>query len=152
MTEATASGDEQPAPLSPEEFARVVAGAGDAELETAIEANREVVVAEIFRQMPDRLDPVAAAGVDLVFEWRIADGAGGEDRWQVIVRDGACEAVRDGDERPGATIHLSALAFVKLVGGAATGPDLFMRGDLEIEGDLLAAASAYTLFRIPSPG
>jgi putative sterol carrier protein len=137
-------------PIEAERYAALARDLSDEDLAAGLEANREQFLAEIFRLMPARFDPGAAGDLEVVLEWRITGASGGGfDRWQVVIADGACEVVRDGGAEPSATITLGPTEFVKLVTGAVAGPELFISGGLEVEGDLLLAAQTNTVFRIP---
>ena len=52
-------------------------------------------------------------------------------------------------EEPRVAFAIDGADFLKLVTGNAAGPMLFMSGKLKIEGDLMFAASAASLFTIP---
>jgi putative sterol carrier protein len=47
------------------------------------------------------------------------------------------------------TFTIAGADFLRLVTGNAAGPMLFMTGKLRIEGDMMFAASAASLFTIP---
>jgi putative sterol carrier protein len=50
------------------------------------------------------------------------------------------------------TIKTSGVEFLKLAGGKASGPVLFMTGKLKLEGDVMLASRLTTFFRIPRAG
>jgi putative sterol carrier protein len=50
------------------------------------------------------------------------------------------------------TIKTSGVEFLKLAGGKASGPVLFMTGKLKLEGDVMLASRLTTFIRIPSAG
>jgi putative sterol carrier protein len=144
--------DQAPDPMAinPEQFAGMVGGASDEDLATGFAANRELILGEIFRRMEEHFDPTNAKDISAVVEWRILDGPdGGDDRWQLVIRDGACNVTRDGDETPTVTFRVGPVDFIKLVTGNVQGPELFMRGALQIEGDLMQAAVLQGYFRVP---
>ena len=130
--------------LSPAAFAELVRGASEEQLASGLAANREVVLTEIFRQMPASLDPAAAAGVDAIVEWRIDD-----DAWHVTIRDGRASVERGAAAEPHVVFAIGAVDFVRLVAGAVEGPELFMHGHLRVEGDLVLALRMPRLFRLP---
>ena len=138
--------------LSPEAFARIVRDATDEQLASGLRANRELILAEVFRQMPARLDPAAAAGVDAVVEWRIAAEEEGHDVWQVTIRDGRAATERGGGAEPAAILAIGGVDFLRLVAGAVEGPLLFMHGRLRVEGDLVLAVKLPQLFRMANAG
>ena len=137
-------------PLSPDAFAKIVRDATPEQLADGLAANRELILPEVFRQMPDHLDPQAAADVDAVVEWRIegAEG-GGHDAWQVALRGGRATVERGTTAEPQVVFTIGAVDFVRLVAGVEEGPLLFMHGRLRVEGDLVLAVRLPHLFRIP---
>jgi putative sterol carrier protein len=146
---STDAGPEVPA-IDPEEFAELVQGASDDQLRAGLEANRELLLAEIFRQMPTRLDRERASDIDAVVEWRIADPKTREhDVWQLILRDGSAEVRPGPAEDPTVTMEIGAIDFMRLITGGANGPRLFLFGRLKVRGNLVLAARMPGLFDIP---
>ncbi|HEX8084446.1 MAG TPA: SCP2 sterol-binding domain-containing protein [Solirubrobacteraceae bacterium] len=140
-------------PLSPEAFARIVRDANDEQLAAGLRANRELILTEVFRQMPSRLDPAAAADVDAVVEWRIAhDDGGGHDAWQVTLRGGSATVERGGGAEPSVVFEIGGVDFLKLVAGNEEGPLMFMHGRLRVDGDLVLAVRLPQLFRMANAG
>lgn len=138
------------AALTPEAFARIVRDASDEQLAAGLLANRELILAEVFRQMPGNLDGAAAADVDAVVEWRIGGrDDGGHDAWQVTVRDGRARVERGAAAEPDVVFEVGAVDFLRLVAGAVEGPLLFMHGRLRVDGDLVLALRMPQLFRLP---
>ena len=62
MTDPAASSG----PLDPAEFARLVAEADDEQLAAGMAANRDFILTEVFRRMPERFDPAAAGDLSAV--------------------------------------------------------------------------------------
>jgi putative sterol carrier protein len=111
---------------------------------------RRVLTRRIFKAMEHEFNAKEGAGVDAVLGWEIGGRRdGGVDSWQVVIGDGRCRATRELDREPTVTIKLDGPDFLELVTGVASGPELFMTGKLEIEGDVLLAARIASLFRIP---
>ena len=138
------------APLPPEAFAELVRQADDAQLEAGLQANRDVILGEVFRQMPAHLDTEAAAGIDAVVEWRIGGREdGGQDVWQLAIRDGRAEVAAGEAAEPTVSFAIGALDFMKLVAGAEDGPRLFLFGRLKVTGDLVLGVQMPALFRLP---
>lgn len=136
-------------PLDPATFARLVRESSDEELAAGLAANREVILGEIFRRMPERLDVEAAGALDAVVEWRIGDAVEGEhDAWQVTIAEGRATVEAGAPDKPRVVYTIGAVDFLRLVAGAADGPVLFLRGRLKIRGDLLLAAQMPRLFRM----
>jgi hypothetical protein len=116
--------DSDPPPaLEPAKFAALVSEATDDQLEQGLAANRDVVLAEIFRAMPQRLRRDKVGGLDVAIDWVIGGRSdGGSDRYQVVIADGECSVARDGGRKPAVTFTVGAVDFVKLVSGNVSGP------------------------------
>jgi hypothetical protein len=137
--------------MRPDAFVRVVREASDEELAAGLAANRELILPELFRQMPDYLDAAAAGELDAVVEWRVGDRPdGGHDRWQVTIRGGGATIARDGDAEPRVVYTVGAVDFLRLSSGQLEGPQLFLTGRLRVDGDLFLAAQMPALFRLPA--
>ena len=67
-----------------------------------------------------------------------------------MISNGACDGPRGLRGRAArVTFTIGGADFLRLVTGNAAGPMLFMSGKLKIEGDMMFAASAASLFTIP---
>src|SRR5205807_9699155 len=89
--------------------------------------------------------------VSAVVEWQITDGPeGATDRWQLTIKDGACDCARGGEAEPDVTFTVGPIDFLKLIAGAESGPKLFVFGKLRIRGNLMLAARVQGFFRMPS--
>jgi putative sterol carrier protein len=143
--------EEQPVPeIDAEQYAALVAGASDEDLERGLTENRDLLLDQIFKRMPERFRADRAGDLDTVIEWRVGGRPdGGADRWQLTIRNGACTVVPDGDEEPTVTFTIEPVDFVKLITGNASGPMLFTFGKLKIRGDLLLAARVQSFFEVP---
>jgi putative sterol carrier protein len=138
--------------VSPEELVSLVAGASDEQLAEAMSGpQREPALREIFSRMAEHLDPAKAEGQDAVVHFKIPGRPdGGEDHFEVIVRDGKCTVNETPSEQPRVTLKVQPVAFLKLITSQKSGPELFMAGQLKIEGDLMFAAQIASLFKIPT--
>ena len=140
-----------PSQVDAEELARSMAQASDEQLTELIEGPmREQILDEIFRRMTEHFRADVAGGTEAVIRWRIGDGADGHDEFESVIKDGSCEVHR-GFEADAArvTFTIGGADFLRLVTGNAAGPMLFMSGKLKIEGDMMFAANAASLFTIP---
>src|SRR5919204_5088742 len=138
--------------IPPDQFAALIAQASDDQLAQGMATNREQILDEVFARMPEEFDASKASGVNAVIEWRITGAAGGgEDGWQLTIRDGACTCVRGGDAEPDVAFTVDPVDFIKLIAGAESGPKLFVFGRLKIRGNLMLAARVQGFFRVPSP-
>jgi putative sterol carrier protein len=136
--------------IDAEQYAALVAGASDEDLERGMAENRDLILDQVFNRMAEHFRADKAGDLDAVIEWRIRGGAdGGKDRWQLAIRDGACSVVRNGDEEPTVTLTIGPVEFLKLITGNANGPMMFTFGKLKVRGDLLLAARIQSFFEVP---
>ncbi|MGH2951231.1 MAG: SCP2 sterol-binding domain-containing protein [Solirubrobacterales bacterium] len=135
------------------ELAKNMSGVSEEQLaELMAGPMRGQILSEIFSRMEEHFRAEAAGDTDAVIHWRIGDGPdGGHDEYETVIKDGACQ-VHEGFESEGArvTFTVGGADFLRLVTGNAAGPMLFMSGKLKIEGDMMFAARAASLFTIPS--
>jgi putative sterol carrier protein len=138
--------------VSAEDFAALVANAGDDQLAEAMSGpQRETALREIFARMAEHLDPNKAKGQDAVVLFQITGRPdGGYDQFQVTVRDGQCSVSQEATEEPRVTLKVEPVSFLKLITNRVSGPELFMTGKLKIEGDLMFAPQIASLFKIPT--
>jgi putative sterol carrier protein len=134
--------------VDPEEFAESIGQTPDTELRDGMEGPlREQILAEIFRRMERHFK---GGGEDAVIHWTITGRAdGGEDHWEVVIKDGKCTTTPGGELDPRVTLKLDGVDFLKLVTGNANGPMLFMSGKLKVEGDLMFSTQIQSMFTIP---
>jgi putative sterol carrier protein len=144
----------EPGPeIDADQYAALVGSASDDDLERGLAENRELVLGEVFKRMPERFRADKAGDLDAVLEWRIRGAAGGgHDRWQLAIRNGACTVVEGGDEDPTVTLTIGPVDFLKLITGNASGPMMFTFGKLKVRGDLLLAARVQSFFEVPRAG
>src|SRR5436190_20749948 len=137
------------AALDPTEVARTVGQTSDEELREGMSGPmRAQILAEVFKRMEEHVNPQAAQ--DGVIHWRITGRPdGGEDHWEVVVKDATCSTSPELSRDARVTLSLDGVDFLKLVTGNAQGPALFMSGRLKIEGDLMFSAQIQSMFRIP---
>lgn len=136
--------------IDPDQFAQLIGQASDSQIEEGLAANRELIIGEIFRRMPERLDRERTRDLQAVIEWKIKEGAGGgPEYFQVTIDHGACTVSESRDADPDVRFTIDAVNFIKLIAGAAQGPALFVFGKLKIRGDLMLAARMPGLFTIP---
>jgi putative sterol carrier protein len=139
--------------IPPEQFASLISQATDEQLAEGMASNRDLILQEVFKRWPDEFRADKAQDVNAVIEWRITRAEGGEDRWQITIRDGACSVARDGDvAEPDVTFSVAPVDFVKLIAGVESGPKLFVFGKLKIRGNLMLAARVQGFFNAPKPG
>jgi putative sterol carrier protein len=152
MSDDQQSSQEIPA-IDPAEFAGLVKDASDDQLREGFDTNRELILGEIFRRMPERFDSGRGAGVEAVVEWRIRDRPeGGHDTWHLVISGGDCRVVEGPADSATVTYEIGPVDFIKLITGNASGPKLFLFGKLKIRGDLVLGARMPMLFSIPAAG
>ena len=143
----------EPTMIPPDQFASLIAQASDDQLADGMATNRDQILEEVFKRWPEQFRADKARDVNAVVEWQITRPEGGEDRWQITIRDGQCVAARDGsDPDPDVTFQVGPIEFVKLIAGVASGPQMFVLGRLKVRGNLMLAARFQSLFDAPSPG
>jgi putative sterol carrier protein len=137
--------------FDPDVVAIVVGSTPEEKLKEAMSGPlREVIVGEVFRRMPERLNSGAAATADAVINWEIANPGGEPDRYTVRVQGGNCTVEPGHDPSPRVSLQLDAVTFLRLVTGNLNPVTAFMAGQITITGDLMFAASVTALFDIPS--
>ena len=107
-------------------------------------ADPAAAVAAIFEQMPSRLDPETAAGLDAVIQFDLAGDGGGV--WHCAIRDGACTVTEGAHDEPTMTVSMEAADYVELTAGRLDGMTAFMGGRLRIAGDMGLAMQMQSLF------
>jgi putative sterol carrier protein len=131
-------------------LAQLVRSTPPDQLARGIELNRDAILGEVFRRFPEQLTE-AGRRQTAVIQWRISggSGAGGYDRWFVVIREGRCETGRDLDEKPRVTLTVGPVDFLRLVTANANPTRLFLTGRLRIRGDVPFATRLPQLFAIP---
>jgi putative sterol carrier protein len=141
-----------PSLIDANELAKNMAQASDEQLAELISGPmREQILGEVFRRMGEHFRAEATGDTDAVIHWRIGGATdGGSSEYETVIRNGVCE-VHAGFESDAArvTFTIGGSDFLRLVTGNAAGPILFMSGKLRIEGDMMFAANAASLFAIP---
>jgi len=135
--------------ITPEQFAQLVAVADDGQIVEAIHAvGTQNSLDRIFEGFQQRFKPDNAAGVEADIQFVVKD-QGEEHPYVVSISNGACTTRRDRAASPRVTLTMDLLPFVKLVGGQAEGPMLFMSGKLKISGDLMFSLRIMSFFDRP---
>jgi alkyl sulfatase BDS1-like metallo-beta-lactamase superfamily hydrolase len=117
---------------------------------------RGVVLDEIFRRLPDFVNPRRARGADLVVGFRLLGNPTGEiERYAVRVRDGQASVSRPGDsdgagEHRDATVTCEAFDFLRLATGHLGAITGVLRGQLKVKGDKAKALQLSSIIDIPS--
>jgi putative sterol carrier protein len=111
---------------------------------------REVIVSEVFRRMPERVNQATAGAVEAVIAWTITREGGEPDRYVVKVDKGSVTVEQGTVDAPRVSLELSPVTFLRLVTGNENPVTAFMSGQIAITGDLMFAATVQTLFEIPT--
>jgi putative sterol carrier protein len=93
--------------------------------------------------MRDKFNPNAAAGLDLVYGFRITD----EDKdFALVVKDGTCGLQESKHPDANVTLVLDSETFRAIVSGETDGMQAFMGGKMRVEGDMSLATRLPQLF------
>jgi putative sterol carrier protein len=139
----------RPSGFDTETLARLIGTLSDEELKAGLAKNADVLIAEIFRRIPDQVSDEAKQQ-DGVVQFKIGGRRdAGSQRWFIVLRDGGCEVGRNLDLKPRVTLSMSELSFLKLVTGNVNPIELFLSRRLRIRGDLVFAARLQAFFEIP---
>lgn len=103
---------------------------------------------KVFEGMPGAFQPDRAAGVDVVFQYRISGPGGGD--WHVIIKDARCEIRKGEHQSPTTTIMMSDEDFLSLIQGKLNAMQAFTSGRLKIQGDLMKSQLIEKLFKFGS--
>jgi putative sterol carrier protein len=114
---------EVPAESAPEEKKAAEAATG-----------KPATVKAVFDHIGAAFQPAAAAGVNVVFQFRISGPGGGD--WYTAIKDGACTVGAGLHEAPTTTLKMSEEDFLKYVSGQLPAMQAYSSGKLKIEGDL----------------
>lgn len=101
-------------------------------------------VKEVFQNMPQVFDKEAGKGLDAVFQFEITGPKGGS--WQVKISNGECMVEEGSHPSPTVTLKMSDETWLGIVNKELTGMQVFMRGKLNVKGDLLLAQKIEQLF------
>jgi len=102
-------------------------------------------VQAVFDRMPAMFQAGAAAGVDVVFQFRIAGPEGGD--WYLTVKDKACTVTAGLHSKPTTTLKMTDEDFLKLIGGQLPAMQAYTSGKLKIEGDVMKSQLIQKLFK-----
>jgi putative sterol carrier protein len=125
-----------------------LSGRTSAEEEGAEAAGDEpglATVEGVFGRMGESFQADAAASVDVVFQFHISGGGGGD--WHVTVKEGTCTVESGVHDRPTTTLRMADEDFLALVGGRLPAMQAFTTGKLRIEGDLMKSQLIEKLFK-----
>jgi NAD(P)-dependent dehydrogenase (short-subunit alcohol dehydrogenase family)/uncharacterized OB-fold protein/putative sterol carrier protein len=107
-------------------------------------AAEELTVPVVFDGLASKFKPENAAGVEVVFQFDITGGGGGQ--WFAEVKDEACRVEPGRHEAPTTTLSMNADDFLKMVKGEITAMSAFTGGKLKISGDVMKSQLFEKLF------
>jgi 3-hydroxy-3-methylglutaryl CoA synthase/NAD(P)-dependent dehydrogenase (short-subunit alcohol dehydrogenase family)/putative sterol carrier protein len=99
----------------------------------------------VFDRIGDAFLAEKAAGVNVIFQFRISGPGGGE--WYTIIKEGQCEAAAGKHEKPTTTIMMADEDFLALISGQLNAMKAYTSGKLKIEGDLMKSQLIEKLFK-----
>jgi putative sterol carrier protein len=102
-------------------------------------------VQSIFEHLPDAFQADAAAGVSVVFQFRLSGPGGGD--WYAAVEDGTLTVEAGIHAKPTTTLKMTDEDFVQYVGGQLPAMQAYSSGRLKIEGDLIKSQLVEKLFK-----
>lgn len=143
-----------PTALDPVDVAGVLRDADTAHLRRVMAGEfRAIVLDEIFRRLPDFVNPRRAAKVQLVVALRLTGRPdGGVDRHVVEVVEGRARVIAGEAEelRRDATVTCEAHDFLKLATGNLNAVGAVLKGQLKVRGDRAKALQLTSVLDIPS--
>jgi putative sterol carrier protein len=99
-------------------------------------------VAKAVEAMKAKFNPAAAAGLDLVFGFRVDD----DQNFSLIVKDSTCELQEGVNPDAQVTLVTDGETMEGIVSGETDGMQAFMSGKLRTEGDMMLAMKLSELF------
>jgi len=127
------------------QFAEVMAAFTPAGREEPAAGPPAASVAGIFDAMPEAFQAGAAAGLDVVFQYRITGEGGGD--WYCAVRNQTCQVAAGVHQEPTCTLKMADQDFLAMMGGELTPMQAFTGGKLKIEGDVMKSQLIEKLFK-----
>ena len=130
-------------------FSHRIGAAKSERLERAMRGprRRRAILWALFAAMPRAIRRRALEREQVVIEWQVTGRRdGGYDARQLVIEDGQA-LVLSGDKREAnLTVIVDGLALLLLATGNASGPNLFVAGDVDIKGDPWLAMRLPRLF------
>jgi putative sterol carrier protein len=99
-------------------------------------------VGETLQAMQSRFNPGAAAGLDLVFQFKITDA----DNYYLVIKNGTCELQAGDAASPDVSLIMDKETIKGLLSGEVSGMQAFMSGRLRTEGNMTLALKLSELF------
>jgi putative sterol carrier protein len=141
-----------PTALDPVDVATALKGVKGDHLARVMRSGfRDVVLGEIFRRLPEFVDPKKAAKAQLRVGFRLTGGPSGDIERYVVEVDRGIATVTDGDEGGDrdATVTCEGHDFLRLATGHLSPIAGVLRGQLKVKGDRAKALQLSSVIDIP---
>ncbi len=102
--------------------------------------------ADVFKAMPAAFNAEAAKGLDVVFQYHISGGDGGD--WHCTIKDGACTIESGVHNKPTCTLKMADKDFLDMINGVLPAMQAYTSGKLKIEGDVMKSQLIEKLFKL----
>lgn len=143
-----------PTALDPVEVATALKDVSRGHLERVMSSGfRPIVLGEIFRRLPEYVDPARAARVELAIGFRLLGNPSGEvERYVVRVSGGTATVTAGGEgEDRDATVTCQAHDYLRLATGHLNPLTGVLKGQLKVKGDRSKALQLSSVIDIPQP-
>jgi putative sterol carrier protein len=102
-------------------------------------------VKPVFDRIGEAFQADKAAGVHVIFQFRITGPGGGD--WHVTIKDGTCTTAPGTHGKPTTTVIMCDEDFLSLVQGKLNAMQAYTSGKLKIEGDLMKSQLIEKVFK-----
>ena len=117
--------------MSPEDFRQWAKTTSEADIRSQVRAAGVVETLDgLFQAMQESFLPDKAKGVDVVIQYIVTD-EGKEYPYTLTIKDSACTLKKE-KAAAKVTLSIELVSFLKLMGAAADGTQLYMAGKLKI--------------------
>ncbi|KAF1028484.1 MAG: hypothetical protein GAK37_02221 [Pseudomonas sp.] len=99
-------------------------------------------IAKVVETMKTKFNPAAAAGLDVIFGFRIDESK----HFSLIVKDGTCDLQEGENPDANVTLVTDSETMAGIVSGDTDGMQAFMGGKLRVEGDMMLSMKLSELF------
>ncbi len=103
-----------------------------------------LTVDELFDELPGRLRPEAADGLERTLQWQLTDLDPGV--WAVEIKDGRGRLIPGGVAEPDTTFTTTSEIWLAIAEGRQDAMKAFMAGKMKVEGDMTLALRVPELF------
>ena len=132
--------------MSPEEYRQWAKTTSEADIRSQVRAAGVVETLDgLFQAMQESFLPDKAKGVDAVIQYLVTD-EGKEYPYTLTIKDSACTLKKE-KAAAKVTLSIELVSFLKLMGAAADGTQLYMAGKLKILGDMSFAQRLASFFK-----